>query len=201
MEKKIVIAGGGIGGLSAALACGRERVQLTLFERAPEFAEVGAGVQLGPNVVKILNGWGLKAALNSVAAFPERLQVRSATSGAELGVLRLGDMAQARYGAPYVTVHRADLHGLFLAAVKPLLGVSLNVGDAVSQFVDHAQGVMVTTASGRKAEGDVLVGADGGWSRVRQQLLNDGVPQPTGHLAYRQWCVNQICRRICALNR
>ena len=185
MEKKIVIAGGGIGGLSAALACGRERVQLTLFERAPEFAEVGAGVQLGPNVVKILNGWGLKAALNSVAAFPERLQVRSAPSGAELGVLRLGDVALARYGAPYVTIHRADLHGLLLAAVKPLPGVSLNVGDAVSQFVDHASGVMVTTASGCKAEGDVLVGADGGWSRVRQQLLNDSVPQPTGHLAYR----------------
>ncbi len=185
MVKKIVIAGGGIGGFAAALACAREGAEPELFERAPEFTEVGAGVQLGPNVVKILYGWGLKAALDSVAAFPERLQVRSAPSGAELGVLRLGDVALARYGAPYVTIHRADLHGLLLAAVKLLPGVSLNLSQAVRQFEDHAQGVTVTMASGRTVAGDLLVGADGGWSSVRQQLLNDGVPQPTGHLAYR----------------
>jgi salicylate hydroxylase len=185
MVKKIVIAGGGIGGLAATLACARGGTQIDLFERALEFSEVGAGVQLGPNVVKILHHWGLQEALDSVAAFPERLQVRSATSGAELGVLRLGDVALARYGAPYVTIHRADLHGLLLAEALRMPGVSLNLAQAVGSFVDQPDGVTLTTATGRLVTCDVLLGADGGWSRVRQQLLKDGLPQPTGHLAYR----------------
>jgi salicylate hydroxylase len=185
MVQKILISGGGIGGLAAALACARGGATIELFERATEFAEVGAGVQLGPNVVKILHQWGLKDALASVAAFPERLQVRSATSGDELGVLRLGEVALARYGSPYVTIHRADLHGLLLDAVKTFPGVALNLADAVSHFEQSTEGVAVHTTTGRSAHGELLVGADGGWSLVRQQLLKDGVPKPTGHLAYR----------------
>jgi salicylate hydroxylase len=142
-------------------------------------------------VVKILHQWGLKAALTAVAAYPERLQVRSATGGAELGVLRLGEVALARYGAPYVTLHRADLHGLLLAAVKPLPGVRLNLAEAVDAFEQTRQGVTLHTASGRSVMGDLLLGADGSWSRVRQQLRQDGVPQPTGHLAYRALVAQQ----------
>ncbi len=185
MVQKILISGGGIGGLAAALACARGGAPIELFERATEFSEVGAGVQLGPNVVKILHQWGLKDALAGVAAFPERLQVRSATSGDELGVLRLGDVALARYGSPYLTIHRADLHGLLLAAVNSLPGVTLNLAEAVCQFEQQTEGVTVLTTTGRSAQGEVLVGADGAWSLVRQQLLKDGLPQPTGHLAYR----------------
>lgn len=185
MVKKIVVAGGGIGGLAAALACGRGGATVALFERAQHFSELGAGVQLGPNGVKTLHQWGLQDALNAVAAYPARLQVCSATTGAELGVLRLGAVALARYGAPYVTVHRADLHGLLLSAVKALPHVTLNLAQTLVRFDDHPQGVTLTTAGGRSETGDVLIGADGGWSQVRQQLLKDGVPQPTGHLAYR----------------
>ena len=185
MTKRTLIIGGGIGGLAAALACSRAGAQLELFERSPEFTEVGAGIQLGPNVVKVLHGWGLQDALAGVAAFPDRLQVRSATSGAELGVLRLGAVAVERYGAPYATIYRADLHALLLAAVQKRTGVRLNVNSAVVSFVQHAEGVNLQTADGREAQGDLLVGADGLWSRVRQQLLNDGAPRATGHLAYR----------------
>lgn len=185
MTKRTLIIGGGIGGLAAALACSRAGAQLELFERSPEFTEVGAGIQLGPNVVKVLHGWGLQDALAGVAAFPDRLQVRSATSGAELGVLRLGAVAVERYGAPYATIYRADLHALLLAAVQKRTGVRLNVDSAVVSFVQHAEGVNLQTADGREAQGDLLVGADGLWSRVRQQLLNDGAPRATGHLAYR----------------
>jgi salicylate hydroxylase len=184
MQKKILVVGGGIGGLAAALACSRMGAQVELFERTSEFSEVGAGVQLGPNVVKILHEWGLKEALARVAAFPDRLQVRSATSGAELGVLRLGDVAQSRYGSPYVTIHRADLQALLLAAVK-CTSTQLNLDHEVDHFVPHDDGVTLHTLDGLSAQGDVLVGADGGWSRVRRLLLNDGTPQPTGHLAYR----------------
>ena len=84
-----LVAGGGIGGLAAALAAARAGWGVRLYERTPAFSEVGAGIQLGPNVVKVLHGWGLADALAAVAAFPDRLQVRSALTGEALGVLRI----------------------------------------------------------------------------------------------------------------
>lgn len=185
---KILIVGGGIGGLAGALACSHSGVQVALFERAAEFSEVGAGIQLGPNVVKVLHGWGLQDALAAVAAFPWRLQVCSATSGAELGVLRLGAEIQARYGSPYATIHRADLQSLLLAALKQQGRVQLNVGSTANRFVQHDAGVTLQFRQLNRdleTHADALVGADGLWSRVRQQLLNDGAPRATGHLAYR----------------
>ncbi|WP_114968729.1 FAD-dependent monooxygenase [Rhodoferax ferrireducens] len=181
----VLISGGGIGGMAAALACARAGSRVELFERAAEFSEVGAGIQLGPNVVGVLHGWGLQDALAGVAAFPERLQVRCATSGAELGVSRLGAVTLARYGSPYVTIHRADMHALLLAAVQQQSNVQINVASAVTRFEQHDDGVTLHTDDGRETQGDVLVGADGLWSRVRQQLLHDGSPHATGHLAYR----------------
>jgi salicylate hydroxylase len=124
-----------------------------------------------------------------VAAFPERLQVCSAVSGMALGVLRLGDTAVARYGAPYATVHRADLHGVLLAAVQEHPSVQLHLNQAVKGFQQQADQVRLQWVNGQGAlsdmSGDVLVGADGLWSQVRQQLLGDGAPVATGHLAYR----------------
>ena len=96
----ILVAGGGIGGLAAALASSRAGCRVSLFERSPAFTEIGAGVQLGPNVTRVLHGWGLAEALRAVAACPERLQVRSASSGQVLSTLRLGSAMAARYGAP-----------------------------------------------------------------------------------------------------
>jgi len=185
MAKKTLIIGGGIGGLAAALACSRIGIEVELYERAVAVTEVGAGIQLGPNVVKILHDWGLKEALVGVAAYPERLQVRSAMTGSELGVLRLGDVTVQKYDAPYVTIHRADMHALLLAAGQKQAGVSLNLDSEVVGFTQNQEGVTLKIIDGRQAQGDLLVGADGGWSRVRQQLLNDGLLKPTGHLAYR----------------
>ncbi len=182
---KILIAGGGIGGLAAALACARAGAQVELFERAGEFAEVGAGIQLGPNVVKVLHGWGLEEALADVLAFPQRLQVRSAVSGAELGVLRLGAEMLQRYGSPYATIHRADLHGLLLKALQPQRDVRLHLATTVTGFAQQGAGVTLHTSDGGVAQGDALVGADGLWSQVRRQLLHDVPPHATGHLAYR----------------
>ena len=183
--RQVLIAGGGIGGLSAALACARAGAEVALFERSAEFSEFGAGIQLGPNVVKILYGWGLQQALHEAVACPDRLQVRSATSGAELGVLRLGEDIARRYGAPYFTIHRADLHTLLLAALQRQGGAALNLGCLVAGFEQTETGVALRLAPDELAYGDLLVGADGGWSSIRQQLLANGTPQPTGHLAYR----------------
>ena len=185
MGKRIAIVGGGIGGLAAALACSRAGSTVKLFECSQEFTEVGAGIQMGPNVVRVLQGWGLSDALRDVAAFPEHLQVRSASSGAELGVLRLGATTVQRYGAPYATIHRADLHALLQTALKCSSEVELNLDSELVAFEQGDSGVKMQTASGQQVESDLLIGADGLWSRVRQQLLDDGVPVATGHLAYR----------------
>jgi len=180
-----LIAGAGIGGLAAALACGRAGARVRVFERAPVFGEVGAGIQIGPNVTRILHAWGLADALARVAAFPDRLQVRSAASGQALGVLPLGDRALQVYGAPYATVHRADLHQLLLTALRAQCGVAPEFGAQVRSFSQSAASVALQLADGRQVGGAMLTGADGLWSPVRQALLHDGAPQPTGHLAYR----------------
>jgi len=185
MFRQALIAGGGIGGLAAALAASRAGWDVRLFERASAFSEVGAGVQLGPNVVKVLHGWGLADALKEVAAFPERLQVRSAVSGQLLGELPLGAAMAQRYGAPYLTIHRADLHGVLLHAVQQQADVKLHLSRPLQSFSQTAQAVTVQADDGPGIEGDALVGADGLWSTVRQELLGDGLPRRTGHLAYR----------------
>jgi len=138
---QLLIAGGGIGGLAAALAVARAGWEVRLFERAPEFTEVGAGVQLGPNVTRILRAWGLEDELHAVAAFPDRLQVRNATSGADLGTLALGARAVERYGAPYATIHRADLHRLLCRAALQQHGVHLNLDHWVAGLHDDGRAV------------------------------------------------------------
>jgi salicylate hydroxylase len=185
MTKQALIVGGGIGGLAAALACSRALWPVRLFEQASEFSEVGAGIQMGPNVVRVLHGWGLADALTKVAAFPERLQVRNAVSGDELGVLRLGAMALQRYGAPYATIHRADLHQLLLQALQQRDGVTFNLKKTVERYAETPSAVGLRTSDGMEVEGDALIGADGLWSRIRVQMLNDGAPRVTGHLAHR----------------
>jgi salicylate hydroxylase len=189
-----LIAGGGIGGLAAALALNRAGWAAQVFEQAGMFAEVGAGIQLGPNVTRQLHAWGLTAALEGVAAFPHQLQVRDAASGRMLGELPLGRRSIEHYGAPYATIHRADLHQLLLHAVQAQGDVAWHLGTQVHDFDDGAQAVEVTAQRTTQdatvlppytAKGELMVGADGVWSQVRQHLLQDGPARPTGHLAYR----------------
>lgn len=185
MKKQVLIAGGGIGGLAAALGASRAGWDVRLYERAAAFSEVGAGVQLGPNVVRRLQAWGLQQPLQAVAAFPGRLQVRSAASGRELAVLPLGATAVERYGAAYATIHRADLHGLLLAALTKYTETRFHLDHAIDSFADDGDAVTVRTNRGKEVEGDALIGADGLWSRMRTQLLGPVPPRVTGHLAYR----------------
>ena len=183
-RQQVLIAGGGIGGLAAAVACARQGVSVQLLERATQLSEVGAGIQIGPNVTRILQAWGLGEALAQVAAFPKQLQARDAQTGQVLGTLPLGDRAQALYGAPYATIHRADLQGLLHRAVQSA-GVDMRLGQTVQGFLDTADGLEVRTAEGASVQAKALIGADGVWSAVRQQLLDDAPARFTGHLAYR----------------
>jgi salicylate hydroxylase len=185
MHTDVLIAGGGIGGLAAGLACSRAGCHVRLYERADAFTEVGAGIQMGPNVTRVLQSWGLDEALQQVAAYPERLQVRHALTGAELGVLPLGASMVQRYGAPYATIHRADLHQLLLQALQQRDDVWLQTGRTVSRYVETNGAIGLSLDDGLDVEGDALIAADGLWSRLRQQMLNDGPPRVAGHLAYR----------------
>ena len=197
----VVIAGGGIGGLAAALACARQGVPVQLLERAAQLSEVGAGIQIGPNVTRILQVWGLGAALAQVAAFPKQLQARDAQTGQVLGTLTLGERAQALYGAPYATLHRADLHGLLRQAAQQS-GVGMHLGQTLVGWRETSEGLDVRTRHAQDAhqpgeeagtqgpeahhfDASALIGADGVWSTVRQQLLADESARLTGHLAYR----------------
>lgn len=185
MNKQVLIAGGGIGGLAAAIAAARADWDVRLFERASQFSEVGAGIQLGPNVVRCLQAWGLQRPLQQVIASPGALRACSAVTGRELGYLPLGVDTVHRYGAAYATIHRADLHSLLLEALCNQSSVHLNLNLSVSSYAENDGVVTICTSGGKLIEGDALIGADGVRSKVRAQMLGDGPPRITGHLAYR----------------
>ena len=171
--------------MAAALACTLSGRETHLFEKAAQFSEVGAGVQLGPNVMRVLHGWGQAEAVQKIAAFPEQLQARDAATGQVLGTLKLGDRARRRYGFAYATAHRADLHGVLLAALAQQPASHLHVNCAVEGFDQDAGSIHLHVAGQPTVLGDLLIGADGLWSTVRNQLLHDGEPHSSGHLAYR----------------
>ena len=185
MKQSMVIVGGGIGGLAAAVAAGRAGWAVQLLEQAQAFAEVGAGIQLGPNVVRVLQQWGLEPALRRVAAFPAQLEVRSALTAQVLGVLPLGARMVERYAAPYATVARADLHALLQQAAQARANVDLQLNAVLATVQQDEQQVQLQTTQGTNISTPLLVGADGLWSRVRQHLLPGSPPRATGHLAFR----------------
>lgn len=185
MKKQVLIAGGGIGGLAAGIGAARAGCDVRLFERAEKFSEVGAGIQLGPNVVRRLQAWGLQKELQAVVALPGALQVRSAVTGQALARMPLGQGMVERYGAAYVTIHRADLHQLLLGGLRDYAEVHLNLAQTIAQYREADGVVTVRTQANKLIEGDALICADGVHSRLRMQMLGDEPPRATGHLAYR----------------
>ncbi len=190
VKNSMLIVGGGIGGLSAALACAQKGAQPRLLERAKVFSEVGAGIQMGPNVTRTLFAWGLEKSLREIVFTPQNLEVKDTQSGASLGVLRLGQRSVATYGAPYFSVHRADLHQVLLDKVVASGVAELHLNceiDAVLQEGDQVilkgQGLPSGSMTGLNAE--AMVGADGLWSTSRQYVLSPTAPRVTGLVAYR----------------
>ena len=188
MPTHILVAGGGIGGLATALALSRGRHRADVFEQAAVFGEIGAGVQLGPNATRRLQQLDLTQGLAAIAARPDALVVHNAGDGAVLARMPLGDAMQQRYGAPYFCVHRADLHALLLEAVRTR-GIGTLVTSAQIRQVETSDDlVCVSSTDARAWEGEALVGADGLWSLVRQQLATTSAKEPprvTGHTAWR----------------
>jgi 2-polyprenyl-6-methoxyphenol hydroxylase-like FAD-dependent oxidoreductase len=181
----LLISGGGIGGLAAAMVLAQDGHRVTLFEQAATFGEIGAGIQLGPNIFRMFDYLGLTEAINRVAFFPPGLGMNDVRTGEKVVRVPLGDVARATYGFPYGVIYRADLHQVFLDACRAQPNVTLRTSAKVESFDQRADGVTVTLEGGEVVEGSALIGADGMWSRIREAVVGDGKPRVSGHIAYR----------------
>ncbi len=179
---KILIAGGGIGGITTALALRQRGIDFELFEQAEAFSQVGAGLQLSANATRVLRTLGLGDALARVAVYPEGRDYRAWDTGERLYWTPLGDRAQARFGAPHYCAHRADLLDVLLGGLG---NEGFRLAAHVDGFEQDADRVTITLADGTTATGDVLVGADGIHSTVRGQLFGPEQPRYTGNIAWR----------------
>jgi salicylate hydroxylase len=183
----IVVAGAGIGGLTASLALAGRGFRVLLLERAERLEEAGAGLQLSPNASRVLIGLGLESQLSPHAIAPDAVRVMTARTGSEVGRIPLREAA-VRYGAPYWVMHRADLQAALAAKVAGTPAIELRLGAEVTDVVSHAHGVTVTfaqDATRHQITTDTLVGADGVWSVVRRRVFPDVHPQFTGRIAWR----------------
>src|SRR6185436_14935592 len=192
---KIVIAGGGIGGLAAGLGLAGAGFEVEIVERAPELREVGAGLQLSPNAMKGLAALGCAQAVEDIASEPDALELRIGHTGAKVFSIPMGRKARQRYGAPYLHVHRADLIGVLAAAAKEA-GARIRPGAGVSAFTREGAALRVGLDTGDILSADLLVGADGMRSTVRRQMLGEEHPRFTGAVAWRAIAPIEACPDI-----
>ena len=186
----MIIVGGGIGGLAAALACGQAGARPQVLERAATFSEVGAGIQMGPNVTRTLHAWGLAEDLKAIGFAPRKLEAKDTQTGQVIGSLPLGQRSLDTYGAPYVTVHRADLHRVLLQKLMRSGHAQLHLDSEVEAVQQAADGIQISGASlpaslTEFSQFSAMVGADGLWSATRQFVVPPTTPRVTGLLAYR----------------
>jgi len=182
---EVLVAGGGIGGLSAALALALKGRRVRVLEKAAEFGEIGYGIQMGPNVYPMLQRLGVMQTLEPAAVFPDALILADAFTGDELTRIALGPAFRARYTHPYFVIHRRDLHGGILDACKAHPAITLEASKGLVKFTQGNGRVRVTCEDGSEYEGAALVGADGLWSPTRAAVVGDGPPRLAGHYVYR----------------
>ena len=180
-----IVAGGGIGGLAAALVLARHGHAVDVLEQSDAFGEIGAGIQLGPNSFRMFEHLGLTEAIDRVAYFPPHLAMRDVRSGELVVQSQAGAATRAEHGYPYGVIYRVDLHQVLLEACRALPAIGLHVHSKLVAFTQTGSGVEVQLADGRRMHGSALIGADGLWSRVREAIVGDGKPRVSGHIAYR----------------
>jgi salicylate hydroxylase len=181
----ILIVGGGLGGLTAALALAHRGRSTRVLEGAPEFGAIGYGIQFGPNVFHVFDHLGISEAVLAVADSPAALMMLDALDGKELARVPTGPTFRTRFKYPYLIVHRIDLHNVLLEACRNNAAIDLVPDAMVTGFEDRGDSVAVTTADARTFSGGALVAADGVRSLFRAKLIGDGEPRPIGYVALR----------------
>jgi len=184
-QPEVLIAGGGIGGLSAALALALKGRRVRVLEKAAEFGEIGYGIQMGPNVYPILERLGVFKRMAPHVVYPDALVLADGITGQELSRINLGAKFRERFTHPYFVVHRRDLHGSILEACRERAEIALAPSQGLAKFSQDGDRVFVTCEDGSEHEGVALIGADGLWSPTRAAVVGDGAPRLAGHFVYR----------------
>jgi 3-hydroxybenzoate 6-monooxygenase len=181
----IIVAGGGIGGLAAALGLAHKGLDVLVLEKAPQLGEIGAGIQLGPNAFHAFDYLGIGETARGMAVYVDQLRLMDAVTAQEIAHIDLGKAFRARFGNPYAVVHRGDLHRVLLDACRAHPRIALRVNSEVMAYDQDGTTVTVRIAGGDDVSGAALIGADGLWSNVRRQVIGDGPPRVSGHTTYR----------------
>ena len=184
-DARIAVVGGGIGGLATARALALAGRPSLVIEQAPEFAEIGAGIQMGPNGFRMLDHLGLRDAIDDVAVFPDDLIVMDGITAEEITRIPVTGAFRERFGQPYALVHRADLHRALLKKCLEDPLIELRPGSTVESYAEHEDGVILNIAGAAPIDASAIVGADGLWSKIRERIVRDGPPRVSGHIAYR----------------
>ena len=183
--RRAVIAGGGIGGLAAGLALARHGWEVEVLEQAPQLAEVGAGIQISPNGMHVLDMLGVTPLIEDALFEPEAVELRMGRSGRRIFRLPMKDIAQARWGNRFVQIHRADLHNALAEALSAQPSATLRTHAKVTGYVRERGGASVYLERGERVFGDLLVGADGIRSEIRAQIGGPDRARFTGNVAWR----------------
>lgn len=181
----VIVIGAGLGGLTAASCLSRAGFDVTIYEQAAALGEVGAGIQVGPNAIKVLRHIGIEDALEAVAVRPDGLDVRDWQTGRVINTITLGEAYARQYDAPYYHVHRADVHALLVHAFETAAPGRIRLGAKYVALQTGSSGVRVQFADGSTVAGDMVVGADGIHSAVREALFGPDHPRFTGMVAFR----------------
>ena len=184
-ETRFIIAGGGIGGLAAALGLARAGVAVLVLEKAPVLGEIGAGIQLGPNAFHCFDALGIGEQARRMAVYVDGLLLMDAVTAEVIVNIPTAEPFRARFGNPYAVVHRGDLHGVFLRACREHKLIELRTGSEVVGYEQDGGVVTARLRSGGTVQGAALIGSDGLWSNIRKQMVGDGMPRVSGHTTYR----------------